>query len=311
MSHTHPIVDSDLHFTINSTDRTITNASNKVKLIQYDHNSERFTFECPRFIEGHDMSLCNSVKVLYINLDKSTREEACGVYLVDDLTTESDESNTIKFSWLISRNATEHVGTLSFLIQFACMSEEGNTEYVWHTDIYKGIKIVTGMESGEAIIEEYPDILEQWKNDILAEIPKLAPQVVKKIESLDKDNPAILRDLDSGSYVLYGRFKPYAGSDATMTFSSELLVNVIKRTADSHIQIFYPYNNCVQYLKINYDNYERKNIYLNDLATIEYVDQKVPTDEETLQELVDADAISAVSINGEILTDGQNNVLMM
>lgn len=89
---------------------------------------------------------------------------------------------------------------------------------------------------------------------------------IRKIESTDTENMVVLRTLESGSYVLYGRFKPYTGADSTMTFSSSLLVNVIKRTADTHIQIFYPLNNCVQHLTITDSEYTRKDVYLNDLA---------------------------------------------
>lgn len=88
----------------------------------------------------------------------------------------------------------------------------------------------------------------------------------KKIESPDNENLVVLRDLESGSYVLYGRFKPYTGADATITFLSGLIVNVLKQTNDTHVQVFYPYNNCVQYLKITDTSYERTNVYLNDLA---------------------------------------------
>lgn len=90
--------------------------------------------------------------------------------------------------------------------------------------------------------------------------------VIKKIESLDTENMVVLRDLESGTYVLRGRFVPYAGADSTMSFSSSLLVNLIKRTDDTQVQIFYPVNNCVQYLKITDTAYERTNIYLNDLV---------------------------------------------
>lgn len=89
---------------------------------------------------------------------------------------------------------------------------------------------------------------------------------IPKIESTDPDNMVVLRDLESGTYVLYGRFKPFAGSDSTMTFSSSLLVNLIKRTAETHVQIFYPVNNCVQYLKITDTDYTRTDVYLNDLV---------------------------------------------
>lgn len=310
MAHTHSVVDSDNHFVIDPVTRTVQNNSNKVWLVQNDHNSERFTFECPRFIEGHDMSLCDSIKVLYINLNKKTQEETCGIYEVDDLAINFNNLEQITFSWLISRNATSYVGSLTFMVQMTCISDDGTVDYCWQTGITKGITIVDGMDNEETIVEDYPDILQKWKNDILGEIPELAPQTVKKLESPDKGNPMILRDLDSGGYILYGHFKPYTGSDATMEFSSHLLANVIKRTTDSHVQIFYPYNNCVQYLKITDAAYERQNIYLNDLATKEYVDQSVPTDEETVQELLDADVLPAVTVNGEILTDENGNILM-
>ena len=88
---------------------------------------------------------------------------------------------------------------------------------------------------------------------------------IQKIVSAT-DNMVVLRDLESGTYVLQGRFVPYAGADSTMNFSSSLLVNLIKRTDDTQIQIFYPVNNCVQYLKITDSTYERKDVYLNDLA---------------------------------------------
>lgn len=93
-----------------------------------------------------------------------------------------------------------------------------------------------------------------------------AAGAIPKIESLDNDNLVVLRELESGTYVLYGRFKPFAGSDSAMTFSSGLLVNVLKRTAETHMQVFYPLNNCVQHLKITDTDYTRTDVYLNDLV---------------------------------------------
>lgn len=90
---------------------------------------------------------------------------------------------------------------------------------------------------------------------------------IPRIESTDTENLVVLRDLESGTYLLYGRFKPFAGSDSAMTFSSGLLVNVLKRTSETHVQVFYPLNNCVQHLKITDTEYTRTDVYLNDLVT--------------------------------------------
>lgn len=90
---------------------------------------------------------------------------------------------------------------------------------------------------------------------------------ITKIESLDATNMIVLRNLDSGSYVLNGYFKPYTRATSTMTFSSSLLVNILKGSTESYVQVFYPYNNTVQYLKITNTTYERKDIYLNNLLS--------------------------------------------
>lgn len=86
-----------------------------------------------------------------------------------------------------------------------------------------------------------------------------------KIVSEDSENPVALRDLDSGTYVLQGKFIAFTGSTSIFGFSSSLLVNIIKSTSKSSVQIFYPTNNCVQFLEITDDSFTRKNVYLSEL----------------------------------------------
>ena len=272
MAHLHSIYDTDKHFTIDPITRDITNKSSKVTLMQYDHNSERFTFEIPKMIEGHDMTLCNCVRIHFINIGNTKTNKSEGVYEVDDIQISPDSEDVIIFSWLIKRSATEYNGSLNFAIRFYCIAEDSTVDYSWGTNIFSGIKVSNGLDNSDVIVEDYIDVLEKWKNDVLSSIP---PETIRKIESLDLNNMLILRDLDSGTYVLYGKFKPYPEADSTMSFSSDILVNIIRRTNDSQVQIFYPYNNCVQYLKITDTSYERTNVYLNDLATTEYVDEAI------------------------------------
>ena len=274
MAHLHSVYDTDKHFTIDPITRDITNKSSKVTLMQYDHNSERFTFEIPRMIEGHDMTLCNCVRIHFINIGNTKTNKSEGVYEVDDIQISPDSEDVIIFSWLIKRSATEYNGSLNFAVRFYCIAEDSTVDYSWGTNIFSGIKISNGLDNSDVIVDDYIDVLEKWKNEVLSSIP---PETIRKIESLDLNNMLILRDLDSGTYVLYGEFKPYPEADSTISFSSDILVNIIRRTNDSQVQIFYPHNNCVQYLKITDTSYERTNVYLNDLATKVYVDQTIPT----------------------------------
>lgn len=87
---------------------------------------------------------------------------------------------------------------------------------------------------------------------------------INRVESLDEENLINLRDLESGTYVLYGYFRPFAGSDTVLTFPNNLAVGIVTKTAGTHVQIPYPVNNCIQFLEITDESYERKDVYLND-----------------------------------------------
>lgn len=92
-----------------------------------------------------------------------------------------------------------------------------------------------------------------------------ADVVITRIES-DASNPVALRDLESGVYLLYGKFIAFTGSTSILGFSSSLLVNIVRGSAKSSLQIFYPTNNCVQFLEITDESFERTNVYMNQLV---------------------------------------------
>ena len=152
MNHSHVLYDSDPHFKIDPISRNILNeSSKKVKLIQHDHNSERFTFEAPRYIEGHDLSTCNKVEIHYLNIESNTKIPRAGVYTVDDLQIKSDDDNAVVCSWMVGNNATLSVGQLQFLIRFSCVNDDtGELEYVWNTAVYSGITISSGIYNNDS-----------------------------------------------------------------------------------------------------------------------------------------------------------------
>ena len=173
MSHAHSVVDQDAHFMIDG--KTAKVQFDSVKTITHkSHNSERVTFQMPRYVEGHDMLSCNSVKIHYTNINSATKEEVNDQYEVVDLDLLDEE--TIKFSWLVSRRVTGYVGKVYFGINFSCIDEKGNVEYLWPTQRCTAIKIVRGVDNSEVITEEYPDILEQMKLEVIAVVSGGAPK---------------------------------------------------------------------------------------------------------------------------------------
>lgn len=251
MAHLHPVYDTDPHFIINSTSRVITYSSKeKLILVQGDHNSQRYTFEIPRYIDGHDMAKCDRVQIHYTNIDSATgRNRSYGVSIIDDLqlsysktwviksdaagefattqisftsngqkftsigtnrdmgpvvlyydnteiagyepgtesqytfndeayrkltfdtpptgalltwlqsnavkqANDTDDENTLVFSWLIPCTGTMYIGSLRFVIHFACTSN-GAIEYLWNTGVYSSVTVSESIDNSENVIGQY------------------------------------------------------------------------------------------------------------------------------------------------------------
>lgn len=216
MAHKHSVYDTDTHFSINPITRALKNeASGKVSVIQFDHNSERFTFEIPRKVEDHDMSLCNVIQIHYINIDSQTKAKNVGAYEVDDMQISPEGDDVVILSWLISQNATQLVGSLNFLIRFACVTD-GNVDYVWNTAIYSGISVSSGIYNGEAVVEEYADILEQWRQELIDTGGVTDDRIKAAVESYLAENPVKGGLTDTEKTLILTLFKNAAYISADM-----------------------------------------------------------------------------------------------
>ena len=162
MAHAHIVSDSDNHFIIDPISRQISNNSKKTILIKTDHNSEQFTFELPRYVEGHDMSLSNKVEVHFLNINSKTRQTNPGIYNVVDFDIDAEDNTKVLGTWLVSREATKYPGSLNFVIRFSCLDDDNVEYYSWNTAIYTGITISDTIENTETIVEDYVDIFRQW-----------------------------------------------------------------------------------------------------------------------------------------------------
>ena len=163
-------------FTIDPITRSITyNSEDELIIMQNDSNSERLTFEIPKIVEGHNMLDCNVVQIHYINTGANGIGNTVNIYQVTDLAEHNEE--TLRFSWLVSRNATKHVGLVRFAVRFFCTnsSEEiddgepvtGKILYEWSTGVSSVIKIGESIRNTEAVAEDVEyDLLEGWKEQL-------------------------------------------------------------------------------------------------------------------------------------------------
>lgn len=181
-SDTIGITDGDPHFVIDTVSRKIINNSGKDTLVQYDHNSERLTFELPRYIEGHDMSNCNKVAISYLDVT------AAGLYEVDDLAVKEADTETVAFTWLISSNVTQIVGKIAFAIEFECVQEGGEITYKWHTGVNEDIRVISTITNDATVAQENVDVLEKWKQELFSK------KVPTKTSELENDSGFLATD---------------------------------------------------------------------------------------------------------------------
>ena len=172
MTHTDIVIDSDAYFEIDPITRSIKNMTpSKISVMQNDHNSERFTFSIPRYVEGHDMMTSDKVEVHYINVDSTTKEQTTGIYEMPDLKIESGDTEKVTCSWLLSHNATKYAGKLTFLVRFVCfVGDTTEIDYAWNTAIFDGISVGQGLDVSDETLDEYADIIEAWKKELEAQI---------------------------------------------------------------------------------------------------------------------------------------------
>lgn len=282
MAHLHSVYDTDSHFSINAITRAIKNeSSTKTKLIQFDHNSERFTFEIPKLVEGHDMTQCNKIEIHYINIDNQTNQLKTGVYEVDDMQISPESEDVVIFSWLISQNGTQLVGSLNFLIRFSCVQDDGTIDYAWNTAIFSGISISNGIYNTGIIVEQYADVLEQWKKD-LEEAEKVSPEELAEAVSNYIDNVA-LGDVvkSSEDTVTQGHLAAYSDSTGRVihetSFSEDEVENAIRdisKLSEEKVDLPKDLDGEVTHGTVD------QILATNADGTTKWVDKSAPTDEQ-------------------------------
>ena len=150
-------------------DRVITVPTELKRLaVQFDHNVETVTFDCPRYWDEHDMSQMH----IYINYLRPDKESA--MFKAQNIVVDETDPSVMHFDWTISRNVSEVPGQLVFLVCIKKADEEGNEKTHWNSELCKTCYISEGLEiDGEELKALYPDIIEQWYQEVVAVIDEV------------------------------------------------------------------------------------------------------------------------------------------
>lgn len=159
----HVVVGSDRYITVPESLQKIG--------VQFDHNAETVTFDCPRYWDGHDLSMMK----IYINYMRPN--DSFGAYLCNDAEIDSMDDTIMHFNWVISGHVTEFAGPLSFLVCICDVDQNGDSTTHWNSELNTQMYISSGMKCRDAILGRYPDIITQLLNRMDSVEAVFAPTV--------------------------------------------------------------------------------------------------------------------------------------
>lgn len=183
--------------------------------VQFDHNVETVTFDCPRYWDEHDMSTMR-IYINYLRPDKET-----GIFKAQNIVVDELDETMMHFTWTISRHVTEVPGQIVFLVCIKIADAEGNEKTHWNSELCKTCYISEGLEiDGEELKELYPDVIEQWYQEVLGvidEVNATKQELTSEIAGLKQE---LLDARDSGA-LDGATFTPSVSSTGDLSWTND------------------------------------------------------------------------------------------
>lgn len=142
--------------------------------VQYDHNIETVTFDCPKYWDDKDLSLMN----VYINY--RTPDGKMGMATAGNVKTDTSDDSMMHFTWTIDKYVTQVVGYISFLVcaKSKTVDEDGEATTHWNSELCENEMYVSeGLEGESHAIETYPEIINNLLSrmeDVIDHHPKVS-----------------------------------------------------------------------------------------------------------------------------------------
>ena len=152
--------------------------------VQYDHNIETITFDCPRYWDDHDLL----DMVIYINYMRKNGSVGC--FVAENVVVCPTDENVIHFDWTISGHASEIPGELAFLVCAKMTNADEEVTLHWNTELCLDMYISKGLEVMEEIEMTYPDIYTQLLEKMNEVLPLATEAIPLSKEAIVAANEA-------------------------------------------------------------------------------------------------------------------------
>lgn len=144
-SNNHIIIGSDRFWTVPDDVKKIA--------VQYDHNIETITFDCPRYWDGRDMSKM----IVYINYMRADDEK--GQDLATNIFVDEEDETIMHFNWTITGHLSAIAGPVTVLVCIQKVAEDGTEQNHWNSELCTELFVSEGMESEANMTSHYPGII--------------------------------------------------------------------------------------------------------------------------------------------------------
>lgn len=151
--------------------------------VQYDHDVETVTFDCPRYWDGLDMSKMD----IYINYMR--KDMGKGIYAAKNVVADTVDDTIMHFDWTISRNVSLVKGPIKLLVCVRRNDDDGYEINHWNSELNEEMYVSEGLECEDAVFDPYPDIVTEWIADI-RETRKVLYEMKESRESANKSEAA-------------------------------------------------------------------------------------------------------------------------
>ena len=197
----------------------------KKSIVQRDHNIERLTFDCPRYWYGKDISTLN-IYVNYISVSQKAKGDDPGSSLCENAVIDENDQDMMHFDWVITNNISQDVGGLLFLVCAKSVDSDGNEDVHWNSHLCKDLEVQEGLESSAAIVEKYPDVIEQ-----------ILSKLGKQIEFRNSGKAIQYRNAGENIWVDLVQLEDIKGDAAVIIESnfrgSDTTANIMGRTGEA------------------------------------------------------------------------------
>ena len=84
-------------------------------IVQYDHNIESITFDCPRYWYGNDISTM-AIYVVFDSENEAATEEKPLRDVCSNVEVDAEDPNMLHFVWTVTKNASKYTGKLAWKV---------------------------------------------------------------------------------------------------------------------------------------------------------------------------------------------------